>query len=283
MSIDKKISYVADMVKRYDRDRYLTALFAPSAIREKLLTLYAFNAEVARIRETVTEPMIGQMRLQWWRDVITAVSEGKGAPKGHPVAEPLAVLVESQTLSLGNFLSLLEAREQDMSEDPPKTMGELVGYCRGSSASLSRLALEVMEVKDASTLESAESVATAWALTGIARAARHLALSGRTMLPSDAMAAKGLEIQDLQHPDKAGRSADIIRGICNEARMLLTAARTHRKKIDLRALPVLLPATLAESYLNTLARVKYQIYDPRQLRERPAILRLSWNAWLKRF
>ena len=124
MSIDKKISYVADMVKRYDRDRYLTALFAPSAIREKLLTLYAFNAEVARIRETVTEPMIGQMRLQWWRDVITAVSEGKGAPKGHPVAEPLAVLVESQTLSLGNFLSLLEAREQDMSEDPPKTMGE---------------------------------------------------------------------------------------------------------------------------------------------------------------
>ncbi|MGB1876681.1 MAG: squalene/phytoene synthase family protein, partial [Rhodospirillaceae bacterium] len=53
MPTDKSLSYTADLVKRYDRDRFLTALFAPVGVRERLLTLYAFNVEIARIRRTV--------------------------------------------------------------------------------------------------------------------------------------------------------------------------------------------------------------------------------------
>ncbi|HTV90379.1 MAG TPA: squalene/phytoene synthase family protein, partial [Stellaceae bacterium] len=64
------LSTVAALVRRHDRDRYQTALLAPAEKREALFALYAFNYEIARVRETVREPMLGQIRLQWWREAI---------------------------------------------------------------------------------------------------------------------------------------------------------------------------------------------------------------------
>ena len=66
------LSPLGELVRRHDRDRYQTALFAPADRREALFALYAFNYEIARVRESVTQPMLGQIRLQWWREVIDA-------------------------------------------------------------------------------------------------------------------------------------------------------------------------------------------------------------------
>lgn len=283
MPTDKALSYTADLVKRYDRDRFLTALFAPAGVRERLLTLYAFNVEIARIRETITEPMIGQMRLQWWRDVFAAISSGDGPPKGHPVAEPLAALIEMQSLPLEPFLAALDAREQDLSEDPPANLSDLVAYCRGSSAGIATLGLRTLGVSDDQSLQTADNIATAWALTGISRAARFLALAGRIMLPHEAMQKQGLVLQDLQNPESAGPSSSVISEVCVAARDHLAAARQYRNVVDLKGLPVFLVATLADSYLTGLERADYQIYDPNVIRQRPAIARLWWNNWRKRF
>lgn len=283
MPIDKTLSYGADLVKRYDRDRFLTGLFAPNGMREPLMVLYAFNVEIARIRETVTEPMIGQMRLQWWRDTLTDISQGKGAPKGHPVAEDLATLMVSRSLNLDHFLSLLDAREQDMTDEPPRRMEDLIAYCRGSSVGLAFLALDVLGVRDEQSRRASELVATAWALTGIARAVRHHALAGRVMLPTDGLEREGLAVQSLQSPDTAGPSAVLIREVCDQARTVLDEGRSFQRRIDFKALPVLVLATLADRYLAEMKTAEYQIYDPRLMRQRPAVARLWWNAWRKRY
>ncbi|MDE0800689.1 MAG: phytoene/squalene synthase family protein [Rhodospirillaceae bacterium] len=283
MPIDKTLSYGADLVKRYDRDRFLTALFAPNGMREPLMVLYAFNVEIARIRETVTEPVIGQMRLQWWRDTLTNISQGKGAPKGHPVAENLAALMGSRSLTLEHFLSLLDERELDMMDEPPCSMKDLIAYCRGSSVGLSLLALDVLGVNDAGSRRAAESVATAWALTGIARAVRHYALAGRVMLPGDGLKQHGLAVQSLQDPDTAGPAAALIEEVCDQAQVFLEEARVVQRSINLKALPVLLLATLADRYLADIKTAEYQIYDPRLMRQHPAVARLWWNAWRKRY
>ena len=69
------------MIRRHDRDRFQTALFAPAARREALFALYAFNYEIARVREVVTEPMLGRIRLEWWRENIAAAfANGSRAP-----------------------------------------------------------------------------------------------------------------------------------------------------------------------------------------------------------
>src|SRR5260221_11842658 len=88
------LSYCGQQVRRYDHDRFLTALFAPADRRDDLLALYAFNLEIAKIRETVTEPMLGRIRLQWWRETIESFA-------GHivrkqAVAEPLADAVSDR-------------------------------------------------------------------------------------------------------------------------------------------------------------------------------------------
>src|SRR5215469_14672661 len=89
---DPKSSSLAALVRRHDRDRFTTALFAPEPHREDLFALYAFNYELAKVRESVREPMMGRVRLQWWRDTIAEIAAGQ-TPRRHEVAEPLARLI----------------------------------------------------------------------------------------------------------------------------------------------------------------------------------------------
>src|SRR3954470_19055619 len=83
----ERLSPVAALVRRHDRDRYQTVLFAPAARREALFALYAFNYEIARVRESVTQPTLGLIRLEWWRENIAA-AYGLGAVRRHPIVEP---------------------------------------------------------------------------------------------------------------------------------------------------------------------------------------------------
>src|SRR5579871_4315005 len=93
------LSYIAGEVRRHDKDRFLATLFAPPEHRADLWALYAFNAEVARIPYGVSEPMLGRIKVQWWRDVIGAIAEGRGAPAGHPVAQALAAVMGGRNLT----------------------------------------------------------------------------------------------------------------------------------------------------------------------------------------
>src|SRR3546814_8066529 len=84
------------LVERHDPDRYLASLFAPEAQREDLFALYAFNYEVAKTAEVVSEPMIGQIRLQWWRESLAGIYEGRA--RQHEVVQPLAHAVAARAL-----------------------------------------------------------------------------------------------------------------------------------------------------------------------------------------
>src|ERR1700739_440445 len=87
-----RLSPVAALVRRHDRDRFQTVLFAPAARREALFALYAFNSEIARVRERVTQPTLGRIRLEWWRENIAAAFEG-GPVRHHPVVELLSAAI----------------------------------------------------------------------------------------------------------------------------------------------------------------------------------------------
>src|SRR6201993_4547541 len=92
---------IAALVRRHDPDRFLTALFAPPDRRDALLTLYAFNHELARAREVVSEPPLALLRLQWWREVV------EGAARRHEVAEPLAAAIDAGDFDRADLLALI--------------------------------------------------------------------------------------------------------------------------------------------------------------------------------
>ena len=94
-------SRLAQTVRAADPDRYFASLFAPSARRPYLHALYAFNHEVAHVAESVREPMLGAIRLEWWRE--TAEGACHGAPRNHDAARGLAALFSDCGLKLADI------------------------------------------------------------------------------------------------------------------------------------------------------------------------------------
>src|SRR5262245_34534045 len=104
----ERLSPVGAMVQRHDHDRFQTVLFAPAARREALFALYAFNYEIARVRESVTQPMLGKIRLEWWRENVAIAFEG--APvRHHIVVEPLTAAIRETALTREHFDRLIDA------------------------------------------------------------------------------------------------------------------------------------------------------------------------------
>ena len=292
------MGYIADLVAAEDRDRFLTAQFAPAAVRDDVLALYAFNSEVAKIRESVSESLLGAMKLQWWRELIGAIYErgpllSSGASsseslsntplKGNPVVEALSAAIARHGLTRAYFENLLEARTRDLEEDPPTDIVELEAYAEGTSANLTWLALEVLGVRDAASKTAGRHVGVAWALTGLMRAVLYHARVNRFLLPADLLAKAALDAHDVKERRNAERVAVVLAEIAALAQAHIAQARSLRGQVDPRALPALLPAVLADGYLKALSRRKFDVFDPRHGLQRPAVARLIWNGLLKRY
>lgn len=237
--------YCTRELRRVDPDRWLTTLFAPDARRPGLHALYAFNAEIARAREAVSQPMIGQIRLQWWREAWEGIWNDQ--PRNHPVV--MALHAHCRNLDRGDVFTLIDARETDMEDTPPADMVTLLKYAEASSAPLMRMACDLLEEEiDAETLRLA---GTGYALTGILRATSHLAAQRRVYLPADHLAAAGLMPENLYQDGLGPAAIAVIAEVGREAGKLFASLRQRR--IPSRAMAAILPATIARTHLRRLA------------------------------
>jgi len=235
-----------DEVRMRDHDRFLTLLFAPPLKRPALIALYAFNLEIARVAETVSEPMMGHIRLQWWRETLEGLPRGE--TRGHAAA---VALHEAGAFPTGALAGLADARERDLSEDVFEDMSALEAYAEATSSSLMRLAAEALDAEKAMAAgEAIRHAGVAYALTGLLRALPLHASQGRLMLPASILLARNVDPHDVL----AGRMNEELRGaildVSSRAREHLTSARAHR--CDAALLPALLPASLCDRYLDLM-------------------------------
>lgn len=267
-------SHCAALVRRVDYDRYLAALFAPAAARERLFALYAFNHEIAKVRETVSEPMIGQIRLQWWREAIDGIYAG--APRKHAVVDALAAAVAASRPARAEFEALIDAREFDLAGRAPATLAELEAYCEGTSARLLRLAAAMLGADLAMEQGALADLGAAWALTGLIRAIPFHARARRRYIPDEVAAEAGLSEQALFgfRPDAA---------LARAARVLAAAAERRLDRlrpITGPARPLMLFAPLARAYLRRLARREYEVMD--RAIELGAVRKIALLWWASR-
>src|SRR3954468_3290000 len=110
--MQESFAHCEALVRAADRDRFLAALFAPRERREALFALYAFNLEIARVREVVREPVSGEIRLQWWRDVLAG--GGRGEIEAHPVASALRASMARYGISTERLQAIIDARRFDL-------------------------------------------------------------------------------------------------------------------------------------------------------------------------
>ena len=245
----------AEEVRRHDNDRYLTALFAPAVGRARLFALYAFNLEIARVRESVSEPILGAVRLRFWRDALADLHAGK--PPRHPVMLALAATGAAARLDPARLEALVDARDADLRDEPPADLAALAAYAAATGGALSAVAIGLLGVDGAASRAAANDVGTAFALAGLLRAVPFHAAARRLYLPADRLAAAGVDRDALFAGKSGGDLGLIVREVAQTAwRRLDRAAHKHRG-IPRVALPVLLPAVLARRDLIRLERAGF--------------------------
>jgi phytoene synthase len=277
-----KLSYCAEQIRRFDNDRFLCSLFAPAAEREALAAVYAFNVEVARIRESVGEPLLGEIRLQWWRDAIEGIYSGR--PSSHQVVVELDQAVRAFGLSRAHFERVLDARAFDLDDAPPPDLAALVDYADATSATLSALSLEVLGADGDGVRHAARDVGIAWALVGLVRAVPFHARARRLYLPAELNRRAGLDVLELFDRGGTEGLSSVVGTIAETADDYLSSARSLRGEVPERALPALLPATLAEGYLRQLHKCGFDPFDARVQTGRPLRhLRIGYNRLRGRY
>jgi phytoene/squalene synthetase len=246
-------------LREADPDRFLCVLASPPALRETLAVLYAFNAEVARVAASVTEPGLGMLRLQWWREVAEEGSHGR--VRHHPVAEPLGKLIAARGLDPALFDAVITARELELDDAGVPDPLALEAYAAASAGGVMRIALAAIGVEDAASVRAARHAGAAVALAGVLRNVPGLAARGRTLLPRTLMDDAGARVADLARAPLSDPARRVVGQVSEMAAGHLASLREG--DVPRAALPVLLPAALAARTLRRLARAGNDVTDRR--------------------
>lgn len=256
---------VRKIAREGDPDRSIAALFAPRETRAHLFALYALNVELARIGEQVSEPQLGEIRLQWWRDALDRAAAGEST--GHPVADALGQAMRQCALPPEAIAGLIDARRFDMSAKIMPDTNALDAYLDNTAGALFRLASEVTEHGDRtkprgatepsalepSVLEpAARAAGIAYGLTGLMRALPVHAARGRIDLPADALLRHGVTQAQLLAGKTSDGLTDLLAELRRQARGALDQALDHLATLPPGARGAFLPLALVAPYLAAL-------------------------------
>ena len=251
------LAYCLGELRREDRDRYLTLLFAPKTVRSALVAIYAFNLECARaVAAGGEQPPLGQMRLQWWRDCLTGLGNDPSRQGAHPL---LSILAQHTHLALGLQVQL-SARERDLTNSAFSTLDEVVAHAAATGGGLAALAaLQLDEDQEV----PARAAGTAYALAGMLRAIPFQrpcrAFQGRLCLPRNLIEAQGLSEDEIWSGKRMDAIVACVRPVAEAAQLQLDEMTSARGAG--MAISPLLHGTLARAYLSRLAKVGYNPYS----------------------
>ena len=127
-------AFCANLVRAHDFPRYASTLFLPSVHRRPMLAIYAFNVEISRVRDQVSQPLPGQMRLQWWTDLLAG--HDHGGIEGNPVASELMWTIRTWRLPVERLAQLIIEHEFDLYNDPMPSLSALEGYANDTASTL---------------------------------------------------------------------------------------------------------------------------------------------------
>ena len=236
--LEARDAAVRDAARSLELDRYLAALLSPRSARPGLMAVAAFLGEVGRIPAAVSEPAMGDIRLQWWWEALTATPPG--AATGSPVADAMQQTMQQHALPGSSVLSLIEAYACELVPGSLVAPGAVDAHADATQGAAFRLAAHVLGV-------GAEAAAGHY----LAAAAQSY---GRVQLLRSlpALVAKG------RNPFGEKAAADwaaAVRPVLAEARTWLDEARLRAATAPATIRPAVLPLALVEPYLTALERL----------------------------
>jgi phytoene synthase len=241
------------ILREGDPDRYLATLFAPAPARDKLFALYAFNVELARIGERVSEPDLGKIKLQWWREALARAATGEATAS--PVADAIGTLLRAHPQASGPIGRLIDAREFDVAVKIMPDIAALDDYLDATAGSLFAAAMTIGD-GDANRLQPLLIAAgRAYGLTGLMRSLAIHAAWGRCDLPADLLRRHGTSPEEILAGKASPGLAASLAELRAKALYDLSSAEFRLEQLTSRERKIFLPLALVRPYLASLAKV----------------------------
>jgi len=261
---------IPSLVRRHDPERFLTALFAPPEKRDALLTLYAFDHELARAREVTSEPHLALIRLQWWREVV------EGQRRRHEVATPLGAMLDQGLPRAAGLLAVIDAYETE-TRPAIETLDEWREWLLAGAGGIAVAAGELLRHPEPEILR------TSGAAYGAARVIRWNAVHasrGRCLLPEDLLAEHGISLHEAIDSPSSPPVTAVLRRLAEQGRTLLSNGPRRASRAHVAAL---LPAVLAQRDLRRESRVPQGAGlesrpGPRRLADRCAVMLAGFSG-----
>ena len=265
--------HCAVLVREADRNRFLATLFAPAEHRDALFAIYAFNVEISTVRDKVREPMPGEIRLQWWREMLSGERDGEAA--AHPVAAALRETLTRYGFAATPLLELIDERTFDLYNEPMPTVGALELYAIRTQSPLFALAAGILSSGGTPPELFTLDASVAYTIAGILRSFGLHAARRQLYVPLDVLERHQVSSEEIfaAQPSPALFAALAeVRGI---ARQHLAAAQAKLKTAPPEIMPAFLPVALVGPQLRRMERSGYKPFELQQI----APWRRQWLLW----
>jgi phytoene synthase len=270
------IAYLAGLVRESDRPRYYASLFAPAALRWELIALYGFAAEVERVPDQVSDPMLGEMRLQWWRDSLAGRARGIGDGP-NPALRGVGAVVDRHSLPDAPLFALIEARNRDLYSDSPAGLADVEGFLGETQSALFQMAAIVCGATGPDTAEAAGHAGVAYGLARqLLRFASDRARS-RTILPANLLATEDITADAVFALEPPAALHRVVSALAVLARHHLRNAEESLSSLSRQVRLPFLPLAVVPSHLDRIERLGPAIVarNP-EVSDLESLLRIGW-------
>jgi phytoene synthase len=266
-------AFCADLVRSHDFARYASALFVPAAERRALLALYAFNVEIFRIRDQVSQPLPGEVRMRWWTDLLAGA--GHGGVEGNPVAAELLLAIRNFNLPAEPLSRLIDEHQFDLYNDPMPTLAALEGYVQETSSALFALAARVMAPPSAEIEHAARHAGFALGFVQVIDSLPRDAARRQLFLPLQFLQSQGSSMEEVFARKQTPKTRAAIDQLIGEARRHLQTAFELLPEVPPTVRLVFLPLAQVRRDLARMARADNDPFVPPV----PSRFSILWTLW----
>jgi phytoene synthase len=265
--------FCAELVRTHDFGRYASSLFVPAGQRRALLALYAFNVEISRVREQVSQPLPGEMRLQWWTDMLAGA--GHGGIEGNPVAAELQLAIQNWHLPVERLSRLIDEHQFDLYNDPMPTMAALESYLNDTASALFSLGAGIAGGQSGEIEHLARHAGLAQGMAQVMAALPRDASRRQLFIPLQVLQQHGSGIEEVFDGRQTAKLRAVLHQLVGDAQGHLKTAFALLATVPPQVRPVFLPLKLVARELMRMSRADSDPFAPPVASR----LRTLWTLW----
>ena len=267
--------FCADLVRSHDFARYASTLFVPPERRRALFALFAFNVEIVRVRDQISQPLPGEVRLQWWSDMLAG--KGHGGVEGNPVASELLLAIRHFRLPVERLSRMIDEHQFDLYNDPMPTLAALEGYVTDTASALFAMAGRIAGSRADEIDHLARHAGLAQGLAQVIATLPRDAARRQLYLPLQLLDAHDGSLDDVFAGKQTPRVRAAIDQLLGEARQHLDLTFALLANTPPQVRMIFLPLALVHRDLVRMSRADNDPFLPR-VNSRLSTLWTLWRA-----